>query len=147
MKEKLDTAFAKSYLPSQNNLLPNVPLEARETYDGTDNILGRPQSIAMTHGIEEPLSPQKREDLPSSLLGKSATAKPYAPQTEDVNKLWAEELKNADERAANFREQLREMEKMKDTFENTCRELESRVGHRENEIRRLQGLYQGINFE
>ena len=86
MKEKLDYTLNKNYLPSQNEVLKMGRSEKQILGVSEDNILGRRQGIELTNNLGG------KEESKHSEVGED-------------KRVWADELRAADERTNKLREQ------------------------------------------
>jgi predicted RNase H-like nuclease (RuvC/YqgF family) len=68
---------------------------------------------------------------------------PYQQRSQDVSERWSEELRKADERAQNFRDQVEVLRKELQNLNAQNARLADKVAARETEIHRLSGAYRG----
>jgi len=139
VKEKLDAAMAKNYLPSQNEVLKMRPEDKKMLGKSEANIQGRKQGMELTHTLPKPEGSEQ-------MVGGGSMGPEPVPQPakeEGDRQIWADELRAADERTSKFRDQVEKLEKVISEHQQTVDGLRKQVEARDYEIKRLQGLFEG----
>ena len=122
VKDKLESVLGKVYMPGGERA------GGRDLPPTAMNVIGRPQKIEMTNTF-----PQESErEIVSS-----------KDEYTREQKLWAEELRNADQRAEKYRNDLTQINRESEQLADNLAQTQDQVLQREQEIMRLQALFEG----